>query len=141
MSFDPDCCSGRYRLDLSDPYQRLLARTLQGIPPISHPQASIHLSVYPNPNSKPQTPILNLLAACGNSENVRATRLGVADTSASGNRQRIVRVPYLKCEPFLFMIFMAPTGAQRQPQRSGGGLLWGMGYAGDWHAAGDVIVT
>jgi hypothetical protein len=30
-------------------------------------------------------------AACGNTENVRATRLGVADTSASGNRQRIVR--------------------------------------------------
>jgi hypothetical protein len=58
MSFDPDCCSGRYRLDLSEPYQRLLARTLQ---------------------------------ACGNTENVRASRLGLADTSASGNRQRIVR--------------------------------------------------
>ena len=30
MYFDPDCCSGRYRLDLGEPYQRLLARTLQG---------------------------------------------------------------------------------------------------------------
>jgi hypothetical protein len=30
MWFNPDCCSGRYRLDLSEPYQRLLARTLQG---------------------------------------------------------------------------------------------------------------
>ena len=57
--FDSDVCSGRYRLDLGERFQRLLARTLQ---------------------------------ACGNTENVRATRFGVADTSAKGNRQRIVRV-------------------------------------------------
>jgi hypothetical protein len=30
MWFSPECCSGRYRLDLSEPYQRLLAKTLQG---------------------------------------------------------------------------------------------------------------
>jgi hypothetical protein len=95
MSFDPECCSGRYRLDLSDAYVapallRSITLTLLQIPALARalPSRSACLLAQPTVNL---SSAYDCPAACGNSENVRATRLGVADTSASGNRQRIVR--------------------------------------------------